>query len=332
MDKSIAQNNFSNKARFDVTATSPDKKKFKFTLVKSNKKAKKSQQSLWGVYFAKGTEKDVQQTEKGQDNTTKLIPVRAIVNAKGKVPKGIKNEKLKKRYYANSGWVDGYQGACTGDYDLFAILSLAPGKIKPKRLKGIIPFEKKGIDIRPVKLGIKKNEKKLLAGEHPDYGNMTARIYIIRDNLNEGFQKVDSWTDRLMVHHSDEGGRPFWPEIDYPLHAFLPLSDDKRHYAIEDKKDLVVFFRDTYKLGYKIVIPPNWEEELGRALKKENVPYEVPTWTKKTRKRADLVRAKSISGAFSNPRLRKVPSSRHPGKSQTGNRLLDLERVLQGGR
>lgn len=320
-----------------VEAKSPDNELFKFTLVKSEDQKQKriKNKLMWGVYFAKGTENLVQQKDKKVD-ATKLIPVRGIVNAKGAVADGINNAKLVNRYQADSGWVDGYRGACTGDYDLFAILPLNPNKLKPGQKKGNIPFEKKGIDIRPVKLGIDKNKKgdlALLAGEHPDYGNMTARIYIIRDNLNEGFQRVDGWADRIMVHHSDEGGRPFWPEIDYPLHAFLPLSDDKRHYAIENQNDLVKFFTDTYKLGYQIVIPPNWKRELENDLSKAHVPFTVPTWNKAIRKRADLVRkesnAQSISGAFSKPRVSKLRRPfRYEENSHTGNRLLDLERSI----
>lgn len=306
-DQNISANDLPDELH--VKATSPDNETFKFTLMKSKveKQEKANNKLLWAVYFTKGTEASVKQKNKDSDNTTALIPVRAIVNAEGDVPNDvINNPKLAKRYKADSGWVEGYRGACTGDYDLFAVLPLNPDKKKQGKRKGNIPFEKKGIDIRPVKLGIKKPEAKLLKAEHPDYGNMTARIFMIRDNLNEGFQKADGWTDRVMVHHSDEGGRPFWPEIDYPLHAFIPLSDDKRHYAIEYQGDLVDFFKGIYKLGYQIVIPPNWKGELGEDLKAAHVPYTVPTWTKGVRKRADLVRkeamAQSISDAFAEPK------------------------------
>ncbi|MGI9286575.1 MAG: anthrax toxin-like adenylyl cyclase domain-containing protein [Pseudomonadales bacterium] len=296
--------------KFDVEADSPDSELFSFTLVKDKAKKQvislkpeKKGSSMWGVYFAKDA--DVHQREKKEDKNG-LIPVRAIVNKKDAVPENIKNAKLIKRYHANLGWVDGYRGACTGDYDLFAIFPPTASMAKSKKQPGWagnIPFEMEGVDIRPVKLGIRgAKAKKLLEREHPDYGNMTARIYMIRDDLNTAFQAVDKWTDRIMVHHSDEGGRPFWPELDYPLHAFVP--NDKDHYAIENQKDLVGFFKRIDKLGYKIVIPPNWEDELG--LKKIHLNYEVPKWSKDIRKRADLVRqkssAQSIADAFAEPK------------------------------
>ncbi len=301
-DNSISPDKLPN--RFDVDAASPDAETFSFTLIKNTgekqvlslKPAQKGK-SLWGVYFAENTE--VNQREKKKDKNG-LIPVRAIVNAKGTVPDDIKNAKLTQRYLANLGWVNGYRGACTGDYDLFAIFPPTAKMAKEKKQLGWvgnIPFEMDGVDIRPVKLGIKgANAKEQLKREHPDYGNMTARIYMIRDDLNSAFQAVDKWIDRIMVHHSDEGGRPFWPELDYPLHAFVP--NEKDHYAIEDQKDLVGFFKRIDKLGYKIVVPPNWEDELG--LKKIHLNYAVPKWTKAIRKRADLVRQKSSAQSIAN--------------------------------
>ena len=294
--------------RFDIEAISPDNESYRFTIVKKpDVKQVKTQNPMWGVYFSNEVNpNDINQRVKEKDGTG-LIPVRAIVNAKGKLPEMPENEvlhkKLVKRYQADSGWVEGYRGACTGDYDLFAIFPSTADMDKSKKQLGWvgnIPFEMDGVDIRPVKLGIRgANAKKLLAKEHPDLGNITVRIYIIRDDLNSAFQAVDKWTDRIMVHHSDEGGRPFWPELDYPLHAFVP--NEKDHYAIEDQKDLVSFFKRIDKLGYKIVVPPNWEDELG--LKKIHLNYVVPKWTKDIRKRADLVRQKSstqsIADAFS---------------------------------
>ncbi|MEO1395808.1 MAG: anthrax toxin-like adenylyl cyclase domain-containing protein [Cyanobacteria bacterium J06634_5] len=328
LEENISSKNFPN--RFDVTAISPDKETYRFTIIKRNQvKQAKTQTAMWGVYFADGTEAASDQREKQKDDTG-LVPVRAIVNARRErdraeteslraidkqrgmgahqraAKKVALKEKLAQRYAADSGWVEGYRGACTGDYDLFAIFPPTAELVKAKRQLGWIgniPFEMEGVDIRPVKLGIKPDPnldekerkaklKKELAGEHPDLGNMTARIYMIRDNLNEAFQKVDKWRDRIMVHHSDEGGRPFWPDLDYPLHAFVP--NEKDHYALENATDLIAFFKRMDKLGYKIVIPPNWEKEL--KLKQIQLNYVVPKWSKAIRKRADLVsKSKSLA-------------------------------------
>jgi hypothetical protein len=51
--------------------------------------------------------------------------------------------------------------------------------------------------------------------------NITPRIRRIRHLLNDGFQRA-GYTGGNMVHHSDEGGRPFVGDVDMPVFAVVP--------------------------------------------------------------------------------------------------------------
>ncbi len=71
-----------------------------------------------------------------------------------------------------------------------------------------------------------------------------------------------------MVHHSDEGGRPFVDSIDLPLFAVVPKEEEP--YCLETVQDLREFISTTLK-GYAPVFNPGWMEELthARSIKRE---------------------------------------------------------------
>ncbi len=145
--------------------------------------------------------------------------------------------------------VVGYRGAVTGDYDLFAVF---PNQITNEN--GNIGFELFEMDMRPADIG-------RMDGEHPDLGNVTPRLWIMIDNLNEEIQRLDGFKDRKMVHHSDEGGRPGDPELSYPIIGFIP-KDLGGAYGIEKLRDLKAFLRQINR-DYVVTLNTSWQKDLG---------------------------------------------------------------------
>jgi hypothetical protein len=142
-----------------------------------------------------------------------------------------------------------YRSATTGDYDLFAIFSRA------RR------YDPDGSDKRMVAhAALEQNIKNKLhdAGEDEHLGNMTARIRQIRDELNQGFIHA-GYTGGNIVHHSDEGGRPFVSDVDLPVFAVVPRQAGP--YGIESVEDLREFISVTLE-GYAPAFNPGWMKQL----------------------------------------------------------------------
>jgi toxin LF subunit len=142
-----------------------------------------------------------------------------------------------------------YRSATTGDYDLFAIFAPAgrysPG-MRDRRMVGHAQLE--------------ANIKARLAdtGEDAHKGNMTPRIRTIRHLLNAGFRRA-GYTGGNMVHHSDEGGRPFVNEVDLPVFAVVP--GQAAAYGIENVEDLRAFISVELE-GFAPVFNPGWMKQL----------------------------------------------------------------------
>jgi len=64
-----------------------------------------------------------------------------------------------------------------------------------------------------------------------------------------------------MVHHSDEGGRPFINDIDLPLVAFFP-SNATSPFGIESLFDLSVFIRVAHQSNYVTIVNPAWSGDI----------------------------------------------------------------------
>jgi hypothetical protein len=144
---------------------------------------------------------------------------------------------------------DDYRSATTGDYDLFAIYARA-GNYAPDTL-----------DRRMVShAALERNIKSKLhdTGEDKHLGNMTQRIKQIRDALNQGMIRA-GYTGGDMVHHSDEGGRPFVGDVDLPIFAVVPGGGEP--YGIESVEDLREFIAVTLQ-GYAPVFNPGWMKQL----------------------------------------------------------------------
>jgi RNA polymerase sigma-70 factor (ECF subfamily) len=174
---------------------------------------------MWAIYYApdaegivwdKGEYKKIKSTEKN------LIPVLAMTN-----PTEVESHQGEKN-------LEDYQRALTGDYDLFAVLPVNGDKLTDSEKASLkdkcIFYDKNGWDLRHVKVGITKDNAQLLKNEHKDLGNITVRLKILMDALNSKMQEYDKYKGRNMVHHSDEAGRPFEPELEFPVIAFVPAT------------------------------------------------------------------------------------------------------------
>jgi hypothetical protein len=143
-----------------------------------------------------------------------------------------------------------YRAATTGDYDLFAVWS--------KKQQ----YSPDAGDRRMVSNAIlESNIRKNLAdtGEDKHLGNITPRIRELRDRLNKAF-KIRGYTGGNMVHHSDEGGRPFVKDIDLPVFAVVPGRLEP--FALEDVADLRQFITAELNGDYAPVFSPGWMREL----------------------------------------------------------------------
>jgi Anthrax toxin LF subunit len=142
-----------------------------------------------------------------------------------------------------------YRAATTGDYDLFAVYAPAAN------------YSPDTLDRRMVshaRLERRINRDSPYTGEDEHLGNMTARIRQIRDSLNTGIVRA-GYTGGNMVHHSDEGGRPFVSDVDLPVFAVVPGKRDA--YGIESVEDLREFISVTLQ-GYAPVFNPGWMKQL----------------------------------------------------------------------
>ena len=99
-------------------------------------------------------------------------------------------------------------------------------------------------------------------------------------------------TGRNMIHHSDEGGRPFIDDVDLPLIGFLPYKNHVMTAGIETIEDMKKFTVWCWLAGYTIVLNAAWlndlggvanlgaEQEWGNAWGKSGMKY---TWPKRNR-------------------------------------------------
>ncbi|MDB5445761.1 MAG: Toxin subunit [Phenylobacterium sp.] len=144
-----------------------------------------------------------------------------------------------------------YRAATTGDYDLFAIwarkANYSPGKLD-MRLVANADLE------RRIKAG-----HGTPTGEDAHLGNVTPRILAVREALNTAIVRR-GYTGGNMVHHSDEGGRPFVNDIDLPVFAVIPGK--RGCYAMLSVEDLRQFITQELDRQYAPVFHPGWMRQL----------------------------------------------------------------------
>jgi hypothetical protein len=143
-----------------------------------------------------------------------------------------------------------YRAATTGDYDLFAAWA---------RKANYSPDDK---DRRMVSHGALESAiraKSANTGEDAHLGNMTPRLRTLRDSLNGAILRR-GYTGGNMVHHSDEGGRPFVGDIDLPIFAVVPGRG--QCYCLEAVPDLREFITAELNQAFAPVFSPGWMKQL----------------------------------------------------------------------
>lgn len=149
-----------------------------------------------------------------------------------------------------------YRSATTADYDLFAMWAPMHTTVRATR------YSPEGQDRRMVSHAVlEKNitSKKNFTGEDKHLGNMTERVAAARVGLNRGFLR-NGYTGGNMVHHSDEGGRPFVNDIDLPVFAVVPGQAEA--YGIKNVGDLREFITVTLGDAYVPMFNPGWMKQL----------------------------------------------------------------------
>ena len=153
-----------------------------------------------------------------------------------------------------------YRAATTGDYDLFAVWARKDA-YSPDQL------DRRMVGHRELMNNIKA--KRADTGEDEHLGNITRRIRHIRDLLNEGFQRR-GYIGGDMVHHSDEGGRPFVGDVDLPVFGVIPGRGAKPGdrprtsgaFMLQDIGDLRQFITQELAGEYAPVFSPGWMKQL----------------------------------------------------------------------
>ena len=160
-----------------------------------------------------------------------------------------------------------YRRACTGDYDLFAVWPSQAHYAAQAPL---------GVDRRPVdpftlhelwhSVPAANNQLRdaiaanVEALEPLGRGNITLRVEDTAVRLNRAIARR-GYRGGNIVHHSDEGGRPFIDDIDLPAIAFVP-NNGTSPFAIESLFDLSLVIRQAHQAGYVTIVNPAWSADI----------------------------------------------------------------------
>lgn len=138
-----------------------------------------------------------------------------------------------------------YRGALTGDYDLWGCF--------PKQEN----YDPQGIDERRVKHSANQlvSFGTFDAWEDEHQGNMTARLCVVRNQLNSGFQN-SGYTGGNIVHHSDEAGRPMVDNIEVEAVAFFPGGKVMYFNTVAEYKQFIDMARAG---GFKTILNAWWK-------------------------------------------------------------------------
>lgn len=143
-----------------------------------------------------------------------------------------------------------YRAATTGDYDLFALWART-GQYSPDK------DDRRMVSHATLEANIKS--KVADTGEDKHLGNLTPRIRMVRDRLNNAIKRR-GYTGGNMIHHSDEGGRPFVGDIDLPVFAVVPGR--AQPFALESVPDLREFITAELNRQFAPVFSPGWMKQL----------------------------------------------------------------------
>ena len=137
----------------------------------------------------------------------------------------------------------------TGDYDLFFLFARSSQYSPDKGDRRMVSHAQLEQNIRTG----------APAGEDPHLGNITPRIKAVRDQLNTAIQRR-GYTGGNMVHHSDEGVRPFVEDVDLPVFAVVPGATQA--FGLEDIGYLRQFITEHVRGEYAPVLHPGWMKQL----------------------------------------------------------------------
>jgi hypothetical protein len=157
-----------------------------------------------------------------------------------------------------------YRAATTGDYDLFAIWT-RKGQYDPNFT------DKRMVSHATLEANIRNKVKD--TGEDIHKGNLTPRIANVRHRLNNAIIQR-GYIGGNMVHHSDEGGRPFVGDVDLPIFAVVPGRSEC--FALESVLDLREFITAELNREYALMFSPGWMKQLvfGADVKKAKALHE----------------------------------------------------------
>jgi hypothetical protein len=142
-----------------------------------------------------------------------------------------------------------YLSATTGDYDLFFVF--------PKR----DDYDSRMMDRRMVagsdRFKINAIGKStFFSQESNEVGNITPRVMAVMNRVNQAADHPGG----PIVHHSDEAGRPFVEELDFPVIAWVPGHSNP--YGIGSVADLKLFIAKL-NFAYVLMMNPGWFNQLG---------------------------------------------------------------------
>lgn len=146
-----------------------------------------------------------------------------------------------------------YKNCVTGDYDLFGVW--------PRRAQ----YDPRGEDRRIAGMGAGGNAQ-ILQWEDAKLGNISNRVHLIAQLVNSRLPAAPGAVGRTrdMVHHSDEGGRPYVTEIELPVIAFLPLPDGSvETVGIDAIPRMRTFVYLCALVGFQPILNPGWRGQLG---------------------------------------------------------------------
>ncbi|HWR54381.1 MAG TPA: anthrax toxin-like adenylyl cyclase domain-containing protein [Bryobacteraceae bacterium] len=215
------------------TAAPPSGSAMQFVLRRTMDGPGASGKQLWAVLYGVGEVQFSPQLsrEPARSQTARLLPVMAMVDPD--CPTSLRAT---------------YRAATTGDYDLFAVFPPV-GQYRPG-----------GIDRRMV-AGSDMFRMSDMSAEHPDVGNITSRIWQIKNMLNTEVRAA-GYSGGECVHHSDEAGRPYVSAIEYPIIAFVPAK--AQPYIICNQGELREFL-GLLGFRYYVTFNPGWHRQLGIA-------------------------------------------------------------------
>ncbi|WP_299454457.1 anthrax toxin-like adenylyl cyclase domain-containing protein [uncultured Microscilla sp.] len=175
--------------------------------------------------------------------------------------------------------------ATTADFDLFSVWAdrtLVQQQMTQYKLDGKpekaeeLELMSREMDMRPAATLTLFSYSATEVHEDAEVGNITPRLSLLKNILNEKFKKNCGYNMGNLVHHSDEAGRPKIDDVDYPFIAFLPDNNEvataykSRIITIDGNGDYETVKREfkglidkAVKANFRVGLNPGWAKDLG---------------------------------------------------------------------